>query len=98
MEKRFLLAIFLVFLFFFAYQTFIGRRTPPPKVTPAQPQAQTAPQPGTAGPGGATPAGTAVAAAPTAGKPEAQQARAVPAATVSESAEREIALFFPGLA
>ena len=90
MEKRFLLAIFLVFLFFFVYQTFVGRRTSPPKVTPAPTQAESAPPPGTAGPGAAAPAGRPVAAAPTAENLEAQQAGAVPAATVFESTEREI--------
>ena len=90
MEKRFLLAIFLVFLFFFAYQTFIGRRTPPPKVTPVQTETETARQPGTAGPGGATPLGAPAAAVATTEKSEAQQASGAPAATVSEPVEREI--------
>ena len=90
MEKRFLLAIFLVFLFFFAYQTFLGRRMPPPRVKPGQTQAESTPQPGATGAGGTSTAASPTAAPPPAGKPEALQVVEVPAATVSEPTEREI--------
>ena len=94
MEKRVLLAIFLVFVFLFAYQSFVVRRMPAPA---GQPAASGQPAGGGGrGPATGVPAGSGAAAGTQAavGQPAVQQQASAPAEqpapTVAAAGERKI--------